>query len=842
MSSSFHRGTRFAGFILAIILLSSSFLWCQMFMRTSNTAPIRHAPDKEFHMVHLDLNFHFDIAKKEVFGVATEKIVPFQLDYKNVHLNAMDMKIDKVTMGNENLKYQYDGKILTIDLNKPYGINDTLTYSVTYSTIPKKGIFFTLPDKAYPKRIPEIWSQSESEDAQYWYPCQDHPNDFSTSTLTATVPEGWVVVSNGVLTKETTDKKDHSKTFTWTENKPHVVYLNSIIAGKYDILKTKWDDVPIYYYVEPEYAKYAMENFSHTPDILKYFSEVTGHHYEWEKLSLSTVQNFTEGGMENVSAITLTNTTLHDKDAEPQVNSTNLVSHETAHQWFGDLLTCRDWNDAWLNEGFAQFFEALYGQHAFGNDHYTYEMNQNHQQVVMADKRERQATYYARYNSPDDVFSVYIYQRGASILNMLRHMLGDQLFFKAIRLYVQRNQFHNVDTHDLERAFQAATGRNLNWFFREWIYKGGHPIFDVKYNYDQDSHKLLMTVDQTQKVDSLTPVYRVPVDIFIETPSQKITKTVWIDSLNNPYSFDVNEKPLMVNFDEGHYLLDEVNVKKSEPELVYQLKNDKDVVGRIWAADQLAKEKGDEAEKALAASLKDDSFWAVRSQCAALLGKFVNDESEHSLVEALKDKDQRVQVSAINSLGNFSKLTSLEKNNGMEKLQSQDKGIAKLLSEKFDIAKNYFVRAAAVEAYAKIDSIKALPVVIRAMNTDSYQGTIKVAALSAMASIDSNKAYDYEVKFTKYGEPDEVRTRALFMLTQSSFNKDKTAKLCEKLVNDPYWIVSLIAVNGLGRLGTEDSIPVLQKVAHETTNFRIVEVAKRAIKEIENRQKEAGKP
>ena len=825
MSGSFHRGARFAGFILSIILLSSSLLWCQMFTRTSNIAPVRHAPDKEFHMVHLDLNFHFDIAKKEVFGVATEKIVPFLVDYKKVHLNAMEMKINKVMMGNENLKYQYDGKILTIDLNKPYGINDTLTYSVTYSTIPKKGIFFTLPNKAYPRRIPEIWSQSESEDAQYWYPCQDHPNDFSTSTLTATVPEGWVVVSNGALTKETTDKKDHSKTFTWTENKPHVVYLNSIIAGKYDILKAKWDNVPIYYYVEPEYAKYAMENFSHTPDILRYFSEVTGHLYEWEKLSLSTVQDFTEGGMENVSAITLTNTTLHDKNAEPQVNSTNLVSHETAHQWFGDLMTCRDWNDAWLNEGFAQFFEALYGQHAFGNDHYTYEMSQNHLQVITADKLERQATVYTRYNSPDDVFSVYIYQRGASILNMLRHMLGDQLFFKAIRLYVQRNQFHNVDTHDLERAFQAATGRNLNWFFREWIYKGGHPIFDVKYNYDQNAHKLLLTVDQTQKVDSLTPVYRVPVDIFIETPSQKITKTVWIDSLNNSYSFDVNEKPLMVNFDEGHYLLDEVNVKKTEPELVYQLKNDKDVVGRIWAADQLGNEKGDEAEKALAASLKDDSFWAVRSQCAVLLGKFVNDESKQALLSAVNDKDKRVQVSAINSLGNF-----------------KDAKIAKLLDERYHSAKNYFVRAAAVTSFEKIDSVKALSLIESALKVTSYEGTIKNAALEALAKIDSNKAYNQAVEFTTYGEPDQVRTRALFMLTQSSFNKDKTEKLCEKLVNDPYWIVSLIAVNGLGKLGGEDAIPVLQKVAHETTNFRIIEVAKRAIKEIENRGKEAGKP
>ena len=171
---------------------------------------------------------------------------------------------------------------------------------------------------------------------------------------------------------------------------------------------------------------------------------------------------------------------------------------------------------------------------------------------------------------------------------MLRGIIGKELFFKAIQYYVHKFQHENVDSHDFANAVREATGYNLNWFFDEWLYKGGHPVFDVNYDYNESLHSLALHVTQTQKVDSMTPVYRMPVDIYIVTPSQKMTKTVWVDSLSNTYTFDVAEKPLMVNFDEDDYLLKELNFKKSVDELSYQLKNDPNVVGRVWAADELS--------------------------------------------------------------------------------------------------------------------------------------------------------------------------------------------------------------------------------------------------------------
>ncbi len=800
-------------------LLFYLFILTQIILAQSAGEPLQKVPDKEFHMIDLNLNLHFNINKKEVLGVATEKIVPLRENYKIVHLDAAGMKIEKVVLSDSDIPFKYNGKILSIELGKNYGLNDTLIYSITYSTIPTKGIFFVLPDSAYPNRTPQLWSQSESEDAHYWYPCHDYPDDFGTSSLTATVPSNWTVVSNGLLKNESENKKNGTKTFTWVEDKPHVVYLNSIVAGKFKVVKDRWDNIPIYYYVLPEYEKYAKKDFSHTPDILKYFSEVTGHHYEWQKLSLSTVTNFTEGGMENVSAITLTDNTLHKINAEPQTTSTDLVSHETAHQWFGDLLTCRSWKHAWLNEGFATFFEALYGRHAFGNDHFTFEMTKDHNQVINADKTERRPTVWDGYKSAEDIFGVYIYPRGASILNMMRGILGDDLFFKAIKYYVKKFQFKNVDTHDFTDAVREATGENLDWFYDEWLYKGGHPIYDVSYNYNNTTGTLTLNVDQVQKVDSLTPVYKMPVNIYIITANQKIEKKIWVDSLKNTFSFNLNEKPLMINFDEGHLLLDEVNFKKSTEELSYQLKNDSDVSGRVWAADQLSFKNTMDAVPALIESAKKDKFWGVRQASLSALGKYSSHDIEIELLQALKDKDTRVETQAIDQLKKY----------------KDNKNIPIILKGIFDNQNNYYVRAAALTALASIDSINAMPYINKALKIDSHQEIIRSSALQALMNVDPARGFIEAEKFLNYGQPDPLRIRALISITMSKDNKDLTLKIVRKSIDDPYWLIRLIAAGDLGRLGDKSDITLLEKLVKNANNNFILRTAQKSIKLIEER-------
>jgi aminopeptidase N len=836
---------KFSSFVVLIffVLLGAVTLTAQ-----ENLPPVHHAPDREFHTVNIDLNLRFNMQKKELFGKVVEKIVPLRVSLDTVRLDAVDMAIEKVALlksnqfphedvGESQTGFRYDGKTLSISLGKSYGLHDTITYSITYSTFPKKGVYFVEADSAYPDRTPQVWSQSEMEDARYWFPCHDYPDDFLTSSVTISVPEDWTVVSNGILEQETLNHGDSTRTFKWVESKPHVIYLISFVAGKYSVSYDHYGKIPIYYYVAPEYAKYVKEDFSRTPDILKFFSGVTGYEYPWQKLSLAAVTDFTFGGMENVSAITLTDRTMHSIDAEPQISSTDLISHETAHQWFGDLLTCRSWSQAWLNEGFATYFEALYGEHAFGEDHFKYEMYRDHQQVISADNIEPRPTVYNRYYDPVDLFGTYIYQRGASILHMLRGIIGKDLFFKAIKYYVHKYQHYNVDSHDFANAVREATGYNLDWFFDEWLYKPGHPVFNVDYSYDDVTHLLTLHVLQTQKsashspwgADSLTNIYRMPVEVLVVIPSQngdphdrfgeygtksqELTEKIWVDSLSNTYTFRIPRKPLLVEFDKGDYLLKELTFKKSVRELSYQLEHDQNVAWRILAAEELGNSNDTTAaENALVNKLKDDNFWGVRLACARALSRFQNGKAEEALRNALEDNDPRVQVEAINGLSNY-----------------HDVGDVSILEKLYRSSRNYFVRGAALKAIVAIEGKKAAPIVEDALTQDSYEQTIRIAALSSLSSIDSSAAYEKAVEFTKYGEPSSLRLSALNEVVQLRPKSEETLSLLKGYLNDPYIWIRMVAINSLGRIGDKGAIPLLLEREKLETDGRLKEAARRAV-------------
>ncbi len=789
--------------------------------RAGTLPPAHHAPNREFHMSDVVIRLHFNMQTKTLFGKVTETITPFRTRLDSIHLNAVAMHISAVTMDGSELNYRYDGKILTIFFARPYGLNDKLTYTITYSAQPTRGMFFINPDEGYPHRNPEVWSMSEPEDARYWFPCHDYPDDFTASEMIVTVPASWTVISNGVLKDVTSIDNGSEKKFDWVESRPHVVYLISVIAGVFEEFKDHLGTLPIDFYCDPKYGDLIESNFSREPDVVKFYSNVTGQPFPWEKLALTTVTNFTWGGEENVSAITLTDGTLHDRDAEPEVSSVPLIAHETAHQWFGDLLTTRNWANAWLNEGFATYFEALYREHAYGKAAFEYEMSQNHNQVIEADNAKRVPTVYNRYNRPVDVFGTYIYPRGASMLNMMRFYLGDTLFYRAIRHYVSEFKHRNVDTHDLEQAIREATGYNMSWFFKEWLYKAGHPDFDVSYSYSPSAQTVTMNVEQIQTVDSLTPVYKTPVDIQIVTPLSTTLKRVWIDSLTNTYTFHVDARPLMVNFDQGHWLLDEVLFPKSAAELTYQLSNDSDVVGRIWAAEQLETNHKDSAEAPLMTALKEASFWAVRKECAILLGNYKNDEAKTALIQAVNDRDPRVQSSAIDALGEF----------------KNDDAIGRLLWGEFYDRTNYVVRAAAITAITKVDPRRAIHVIYTALDRNSYHDIIRTTALRNLTKIKPDMAHEIAVNYSKYGEPEDLRTAGISVMTDMDMDHHETISLLSKYLSDPYIWVRAGAINGLGKVGGKSVIPLLEERIKVEPDGRLVDMAKKAIASIENREK-----
>ncbi len=779
--------------------------------------PVHHSPNRTFDLLNLKLELRFDMSKSAVAGEATETLIPLRMNMDSLHLNAVGMKIKNVGMNGRMLGYSYDDTTLSIALGRVYNLSDTLTLAINYYTKPVKGLTFITPDSAHPNRHPEVWSQSEAEDARYWYPCHDYPDDFATSEMMVTVPDTWTVISNGALKNVTENKGSSEKTFDWVEVHPHVIYLNSVIAGIFNRYEDHYGDIPIYYYSDPKYGDQISKNFSKEPDVLKFYSKVTGQPYVWEKMALTTTTDFIWGGEENVSAITLTDNTIHDKYAEPQVSSISLIAHESAHQWFGDLMTCRSWAHAWLNEGFATYFEAMYQEHAFGKDEFSYELYRNHRSVLAADNRERIPTVRNWYNDPVDMFGTYIYPRGASVLHMLRGMLGDSLFFKAIHHYVAENKFQNVDTHDFADAVREATGYNLYWFFNEWLYKVGHPKFDVTHNYDQETHQLTLQVRQTQRVDSLTPVYRMPVQVYIQTDHDSLLKTVWVNSLENTFTFDVPEKPRMVNYDENHWLLAEVYPHKTLKEWTWQLNHDPNVAGRISAINALAS-RGDSASSAIKEALKNDTYWAVRSHAASALARLNGNDVKKALENSVRvDKDARVQQAAVAALGNF-----------------KGRDVSGLLTETYKENKNYFVRAAVVNSLTHIDKKRAMPIINEAMKTSSYSNVLQQAALRSLVMVNPQKGWTAAKQWLVYGKPTDMRVEAIRLLVSSGVNESETHDILVSHLGDPYIWVRNAAIKELGQTGTVSDIPVLKARIRNEPDARLRQSARQAITNIQS--------
>ena len=477
------------------------------------TAENGEARSRTYHVLHYKIEVSFDESKKMLMGKVTTTLVPFTPDFSTLEFDAENMEFTKVTLGKTALSFDSLSKTIRIHLNKTYSYRDTLTVSIEYWCVPKKGLYFIQPDSAYPDKPWQIWSQGEDMDNHYWFPCWDFPNDKATSEVIGTVKSAYTFLSNGKLVNVKEDKKAGTKTFYWKEEKPIASYLIMMAAGEYAILNDEADGIPIQYYVYKNQVDDAKVCLAHTPLMMKFFNEKIGYKYAWEKYAQITIADFMFGGMENASATTMLDWILvFDARSRIDQSAVSLIAHEFAHQWWGDVVTCKDWRNIWLNESFASYFDPLYIEHAFGEDEFINDMYGSQQAGVRTDRvlGRKPIVSVGSYSSN-------VYPRGASVLHMLRFVLGDDLFWRAIRHYVTKNQFTSVETNDLKIAVEEATGENLYWFFDEWVYKAGHPVFDVAYSYNDSARSVCLTVKQTQSKDSLTGVFRTPVDVEIVT-------------------------------------------------------------------------------------------------------------------------------------------------------------------------------------------------------------------------------------------------------------------------------------------------------------------------------------
>jgi aminopeptidase N len=813
-------------FATALIVLSAAFAAVQarpmpqsIFVPEDDTQklpPVNWVRSRNIDVKHIDLDLRFDWDRSQAIGTETILFAPFR-DSDKFTLDAAMMSIDSVTLASgAPLKFNYAGKDtndnLEITLDRIYRSGEDVAVKIAYKTNYVnssgegilggfgRGLRFIKPTADNPNKPRQIWSQGESEFNRYWFPSYDSPNDFRTTDIRVTVEKPFSVVSNGKLV-ETKNNPDNTRTFHWKMDQPYSNYLTSIVVSDTDPVVQDFEGVPVYNYGYPSEKREVAATVKNLPATMKFFSEITGVKYPYPKYSQAFVEDF-GGGMENISATTQIEEMIHDERELLDNDSESLQSHELAHQWFGDYVTCRDWGQIWLNESFATYMQAMWDEKFKGHDEFLYsDIRSNHDQVINTwnggNRRPIVTKYYA---DKDAMFDNYAYPGGGSVLHMLREHLGDQLFFASLHDYLTKNAHQPVSTEELRIAVEETSGQSMDWFFDEWLYRMGHPIFEVTQNYDDASKKLTLNVKQTQKVDVTNEYPQVEffqgfVDVEVDG---KVTR-VWLDpKAENVFTFDSATKPRIVNFDYESTWLKELKFDKSVDDLIYQMLNDKDILAKRWAMGELAKHTdGADKDRVVTALLnaaeKDTNFRIRRAAVTYVANIFSPDpqqgqtpppaklpaDVEAAMLRLSKDQNSLVRAEAIQLLGE----------------SSEPKHADLYLSALSD--PSYGVIDVASEALARTKDARAYDALIKLTNTPSWKGRLQIAGLNGLGSLADKRAFETAYKIaTDKTQPYNVRTSALVVIGETGKGDSRAYPLIFEKFKDALAATNFRAIIG----------------------------------------------
>ena len=590
----------------------------------------RGSATKLHDLIHTRLEVSFDWQNKRLLGDAEITLKPHFYSTNKLYLNARGMDINEVKLikgeNKEELAYTYRNDSICITLDKTYTQRDTFKVYVNYVSKPDelphggsaaitedKGLYFINADNSDASKPQQIWTQGETQANSVWFPTIDWTNQKTTQEIYITVDTAFVTVSNGLLVSSIVNSYNGTRTDYWRQSLPHAPYLVMMAIGKYAVIKDKWRNKEVNYYVEPAYAKYASKIFNHTPEMLDFFSGLLGVDYPWEKFSQIVVRDYVSGAMENTSVVVFGEFVQKDDRALLDDNNDEYVSHELFHHWFGDLVTCESWSNLPLNESFATYAEYLWNEHKYGRDEADYYLHGDLNNYLREARNKQVDLVRFNYDKQEDMFDNHSYAKGGRVLHMLRKYTGDEAFFAALKLYLEKYQYKSAEIHDLRMVFEEITGEDLNWFFNQWFLDKGHPALKIDYSYDETNSKQFVTVEQTQNFEN-TPLYKIPFDVDIYMASDVRHEKITITKQKETFSFDVNSKPLLVNFDAQKMLLGTKTDNHNNAEWITMFKRAPLYLDRMEALSKIAKSyTANSPESEVVKMALNDAHWNIRS-------------------------------------------------------------------------------------------------------------------------------------------------------------------------------------------------------------------------------------
>jgi aminopeptidase N len=797
-------------------------------------------PDRPGQVNHIRLDLVLDIPQQSFQGTCTITLTPVRSGVKQLILDAVDLQIESVLFDGVSQPFDYDGQQLNVHLLQPTGeepIEIAIAYRVNH---PQRGLYFIAPTEDYPHKPTQVWTQGEDEDSRFWFPCFDYPGQLATSEIRVRVPKKFLAISNGELIA--TEEVGEDKIYHWLQKQVHPTYLMTLAVGDFAEIKDQWNGIPVTYYAEKDREADAKRSMGKTPRMMEFLSNKYGYPYPYPKYAQVCVDDFIFGGMENTSTTLLTDRCLLDERATiDNMRTESLVLHELAHQWFGDLVVIKHWSHAWIKEGMASYAEVLWTEYEYGKDDAAYYLlNEARSYLDEDSSRYRRPIVTHIYREAIELYDRHLYEKGACVYHMIRAVLGDELFDKAIQTFVRDNAHKTVETIDLLRAIDGSTGYNLAFLFDQYVFRGGHPDYKISYSWDGDSNLAILTVTQTQAKNSSNGSKSELFDLKIpvafgyvqeEGTNKEKTFTLRIHQQEQSFYFPLEKKPDFVSFDVGNNFLKTVTLEYPIQELKTQLKQDPDCISRIHAATALAKKGGLEVVKTLGKALTNDPFWGVRVEVAKQLGSIKLNQAVEALLPGLQDKDARVRRAVIEAISNFKTIQAYE--------------IIKEYLAKGDAS--YYTEATAARSLGNMVSgnlkdkekevIQLLQQVLQ--ERAGWNEVVRGGAIGGLSQMKTSPAAaEIIIDYTKSGVPQPLRLAAIRALGAVSTGQtpDKVEVILEQLEalsRETFFLTQVAVSSALGQMQTPQAINLLHALAEQTPDGRVRRMAEEAVEKVQ---------
>ncbi len=760
---------------LKLVLIFSIFAFIFASAQEGNYKPER---EKINDLVHTKLKVNFDFAKKQMPAEAWITLKPHFLPTQDLTLDAKAMLIEKVARDGKDLKYDYDGKKLKIKLENTYARGEEYTIYIKYVARPEeiksegsaaitdeKGLYFIDADGTDPDKPTEIWTQGETESSSVWFPTIDAPNQKSSEEIYMTVPSKYVTLSNGMLENQV-DNGNGTRTDYWNMPQKHAPYLFFMGVGDFSVIKDSYKGKPVNYYVDKDYAPYAQEIFGKTPEMIGFFSKLTGVEYPWPKYAQMVGVDYVSGAMENTTA-TLHGEMAYQTSGELIDENTweDVIAHELFHQWFGDYVTTESWSNLTVNESFADYSEYLWREHKYGKDHADAHRHEDLQQYFEGNNFDKKLVRF-HYAKHMDMFDGVTYQKGGAILHNLRNYLGDKVFFAGLQEYLNTNKYGAAEAHHLRLALEKISGKDLNWFFNQWYFGSGNPILDINYSYDKKNKQAIVEIDQGDKL------FNFPVKIDVYENNKPTTYQVWVNKKTERFAFKAASEPKLIDFDVDKTLIAQIKDNKNDANYIYQYNNAKSYENRREAIEKLAKSKNNKEAVATLIDALDDPYYGLRIMALEKIDltdkRFKNAISKVRNL-AKNDSKTLVKGAALKALSKIAKDTSIFE--------------AAIQSKSFSVKKN------ALKAIYKLDKTKALAIA-KTITDKRTKESMKDALIKIYVNEEDESQYPFIAKhilqgmFMSKSKEQQLLYQKAYKLVGASDNLEATKNMVDDFVTN----------------------------------------------------------